>query len=141
MSEIRKRGNVWFIRYYSDGKRVERSLGTHDEKVAKVFQKGYDQSLETNEEVVYSPRLALGSWVQSWLKEKCPHSSPRQAKAYESYARKLQTEDQNLWEKPIGQIKTLDLLNYLTTTGGDYSPKHKQRLLLSLVFKFVLKKV
>jgi hypothetical protein len=42
-STLRKRGNVWFVRYYLDGKRYELSLKTNDEDVAKAKQKILNQ--------------------------------------------------------------------------------------------------
>jgi hypothetical protein len=39
MGQIRKRGEVWWIRYYRNGKRYEESSGSPKQKVAETLLK------------------------------------------------------------------------------------------------------
>jgi hypothetical protein len=39
MGQVRKRGNVWWIRYYRHGRRIEESSGSDRRKVAEDLLK------------------------------------------------------------------------------------------------------
>lgn len=123
MSCLIKRGHVYYIQYRIDGKYVQQSLKTRNERIAQDRQREIDSDLCRHRDGIAPMPRSWDDVMAGFMREKLPFVGGAQAVRYRCHFATLKQWLEMAEVRTVGELKAIHVIQFYEWRRGHAAPK------------------